>query len=141
MIAGWNGPAHRPETRTTCACPHAGGYFPRERAACAGDQGRQIIYWGWCDHQQARRRPSLSQNHAAALRDACDLIAGPQVRNVATLGGNVAHALPAADGTIALLALGATVMRSQGWSGFAKSPWRISFPVRVYPSSIRKRRF
>jgi len=33
------------------------------------------------------------------------LIAGPQVRNVATLGGNVAHALPAADGTIALLAL------------------------------------
>jgi carbon-monoxide dehydrogenase medium subunit len=35
------------------------------------------------------------------------LIAGPQVRNVATLGGNVAHALPAADGTIALLALNA----------------------------------
>ena len=33
------------------------------------------------------------------------MIAGPQVRNVATLGGNVAHALPAADGTIALLAL------------------------------------
>jgi carbon-monoxide dehydrogenase medium subunit len=29
------------------------------------------------------------------------------VRNVATLGGNVAHGLPAADGTIALLALGA----------------------------------
>jgi carbon-monoxide dehydrogenase medium subunit len=30
-----------------------------------------------------------------------------QVRNSATLGGNVAHALPAADGTIALLALNA----------------------------------
>jgi carbon-monoxide dehydrogenase medium subunit len=29
------------------------------------------------------------------------------VRNVATLGGNVAHALPAADGAIALTALGA----------------------------------
>ena len=43
--------------------------------------------------------------HAQALTEACDLIAGPQVRNVATLGGNVAHALPAADGTIALLAL------------------------------------
>ncbi|MCC7191112.1 MAG: FAD binding domain-containing protein [Anaerolineales bacterium] len=43
--------------------------------------------------------------HAQALVEACDLIAGPQVRNVATLGGNVAHALPAADGTIALLAL------------------------------------
>jgi len=45
--------------------------------------------------------------HAEALTEACDLIAGPQVRNVASLGGNVAHALPAADGTIALLALNA----------------------------------
>jgi carbon-monoxide dehydrogenase medium subunit len=45
--------------------------------------------------------------HARALTEACNLIAGPQVRNVATLGGNVAHALPAADGTIALLALNA----------------------------------
>lgn len=47
----------------------------------------------------------LTAHHAQALTEACDLIAGPQVRNVATLGGNVAHALPAADGTIALLAL------------------------------------
>ena len=47
-------------------------------------------------------------NHSArALVEACDLIAGPQVRNIATLGGNVAHALPAADGTIALMALDA----------------------------------
>ena len=45
------------------------------------------------------------KRHASALVDACELIAGPQVRNVATIGGNVAHALPAADGTIALLAL------------------------------------
>lgn len=49
----------------------------------------------------------LTGAHARALVEACDLIAGPQVRNVATLGGNVAHALPAADGTIALLALNA----------------------------------
>ncbi|HSK86879.1 MAG TPA: FAD binding domain-containing protein [Anaerolineales bacterium] len=49
----------------------------------------------------------LVQEHARALTEACNLIAGPQVRNVATLGGNVAHALPAADGTIALLALNA----------------------------------
>ena len=47
--------------------------------------------------------------HAQALTEACNLIAGPQVRNVATLGGNVAHALPAADGTIALTALNAAV--------------------------------
>ena len=49
----------------------------------------------------------LTQEHAQALVEACNLIAGPQVRNVATLGGNVAHALPAADGTIALLAMDA----------------------------------
>jgi carbon-monoxide dehydrogenase medium subunit len=47
--------------------------------------------------------------HAQALVEACNLIAGPQVRNTATLGGNVAHALPAADGTIALTALDARV--------------------------------
>jgi CO/xanthine dehydrogenase FAD-binding subunit len=49
----------------------------------------------------------LVGTHAKALVEACDLIAGPQVRNTATLGGNVAHALPAADGTIALTALDA----------------------------------
>jgi len=50
--------------------------------------------------------PSVIQ-HAPALIDAASLIGGPQVRNTATLGGNVAHALPAADGMIALLALNA----------------------------------
>jgi len=49
----------------------------------------------------------LVNKNALALVEACNLIAGPQVRNIATLGGNVAHALPAADGTIALTALGA----------------------------------
>ncbi len=55
---------------------------------------------------QIARHPLVAE-HARALVEACDLIGGPQVRNVATLGGNVAHALPAADGTIALLALDA----------------------------------
>ncbi|GAB4505042.1 MAG: xanthine dehydrogenase family protein subunit M [Anaerolineales bacterium] len=49
----------------------------------------------------------LIARHAQALTEASALIAGPQVRNTATLGGNVAHALPAADGTIALTALNA----------------------------------
>ncbi len=49
----------------------------------------------------------LVMDNAQALVEACNLIGGPQVRNTATLGGNVAHALPAADGTIALLALNA----------------------------------
>lgn len=49
----------------------------------------------------------LVHRHARALQEASALIGGPQVRNTATLGGNVAHALPAADGTIALIALNA----------------------------------
>jgi xanthine dehydrogenase FAD-binding subunit len=49
----------------------------------------------------------LVQQHALAVCEACNLIGGPQVRNTATLGGNVAHALPAADGMIALLAMDA----------------------------------
>ena len=47
----------------------------------------------------------LVKEHAESLVEACHLIGGPQVRNVATLGGNVVHALPAADGTIAMLCL------------------------------------
>jgi CO/xanthine dehydrogenase FAD-binding subunit len=50
---------------------------------------------------------SLVSEHAQALVEAAGLIGGPQVRNTATLGGNVGHALPAADGTISLLALDA----------------------------------
>lgn len=50
---------------------------------------------------------ALVHEHAPALATASGLIGGPQVRNTATIGGNVAHALPAADGTIALIALNA----------------------------------
>lgn len=61
-------------------------------------------------------RDPLAASHAQALTEACDLIGGPQVRNVATLGGNVAHALPAADGTISMMCLDAEaeVAGSQG---------------------------
>jgi xanthine dehydrogenase FAD-binding subunit len=51
----------------------------------------------------------LVRAHAPAVTEACNLIGGPQVRNTATLGGNVAHALPAADGMISLVAIDAIV--------------------------------
>ena len=47
--------------------------------------------------------------HGTCLVEGCGVIGGPQVRNVATLAGNVAHALPAGDGTIGLLALGGEI--------------------------------
>ncbi len=47
--------------------------------------------------------------HGTCLTESCGVIGGPQVRNVGTLAGNVAHALPAGDGTIGLLALGGEI--------------------------------
>jgi len=52
----------------------------------------------------------LVKKHALAVSEATGLIGGPQVRNSATLGGNVAHALPAADGMISLVAMNATAV-------------------------------
>ena len=49
----------------------------------------------------------LLAERATCLVESCGVIGGPQVRNVATLGGNVAHALPAGDGTLSLVALDA----------------------------------
>lgn len=42
------------------------------------------------------------QTGATCLVESCGVVGGPQVRNVGTLGGNVAHALPAGDGTTSL---------------------------------------
>jgi len=50
-------------------------------------------------------RDELLKRHGTCLVESCGVIGGPQVRNVATLAGNVAHALPAGDGSIGLLAL------------------------------------
>jgi carbon-monoxide dehydrogenase medium subunit len=55
-------------------------------------------------HKQIITHPLL-QTHAQCVVEGCGLIGGPQVRNVATIGGNVSHGLPAGDGTISLLAL------------------------------------
>ncbi len=71
-------------------------------------QGK-LIYLGAAVTHNEIVRSDLLKEHAACLVAGCGLIGGPQVRNVATIGGNVAHALPAGDGTIALLALDAEV--------------------------------
>ena len=67
-----------------------------------------IVLGAGITHTQIESSPLL-RAHARCLTESCGVIGGPQVRNVATLGGNVAHALPAADGTIGLLALEAEV--------------------------------
>jgi carbon-monoxide dehydrogenase medium subunit len=59
-------------------------------------------------HSQIVRDERVRQ-YGTCLVESCGVIGGPQVRNVGTLAGNVAHALPAGDGTIGLLALGGEV--------------------------------
>jgi carbon-monoxide dehydrogenase medium subunit len=67
-----------------------------------------------------------------AIMESCGLIGGPQVRNVGTLMGNIAHALPAADGTLALLALGgeiAVAAAEYRGGGTAASPGLVWMPL------------
>lgn len=81
--------------------------IPELRDICEADGS--VFVGAAATHSRILEHPLLIR-HAPCLVEACSLIGGPQVRNVATLGGNVAHGLPAADGTIALLALGAQVV-------------------------------
>lgn len=50
---------------------------------------------------------AVLEARATCLVESCGVVGGPQVRNVGTIGGNVAHALPAGDGTTSLMALDA----------------------------------
>jgi xanthine dehydrogenase FAD-binding subunit len=72
-------------------------------------EGEHIVIGCGVTHTQIVES-ALVQQRATALAEACSVVGGPQVRNVATLIGNVAHALPAADGTIALMALEAEAL-------------------------------
>lgn len=56
----------------------------------------------------------LVRQHARCLSDAASLVGSPQIRNVATVGGNVANASPCGDSIPALLALGA---EAEIWDG------------------------
>lgn len=68
------------------------------------EEGESIYLGAAVTHKQIVSSP-LMQTHAQCVVEGAGLIGGPQVRNVATIGGNVSHALPAGDGTISLLAL------------------------------------
>ena len=83
-------------------------------------------------------RHPLVRANADCLVEASELIGGPQVRNVATLGGNVAHALPAGDGTIALLALGAEALLA-GMDGTHWQPLETLFEAPGKPTFDRSR--
>lgn len=74
---------------------------------CQINEGDGFIYIGAGVTHTAITHSELLTQKATCLVESCGVIGGPQVRNVATLGGNVAHALPAGDGTLSLVALDA----------------------------------
>jgi len=69
-------------------------------------QGDHAIIGGGVTHAKIVKSEVVAAR-ATCLVESCGVVGGPQVRNVATLGGNVVHALPAGDGTTSLVALNA----------------------------------
>jgi carbon-monoxide dehydrogenase medium subunit len=69
------------------------------------------------------------------LHDTCKVIADPLVRNLATIGGNLAHADPANDHPATMLALGAEVV-AMGTKGERKIPIA-SFFTGPFATSLR----
>jgi CO/xanthine dehydrogenase FAD-binding subunit len=64
-------------------------------------------------HRQAAESP-LIRERATVLAEACQAVGSLQIRNLGTLGGNIVNAMPAADGSIALLALEAEAEIADG---------------------------
>jgi carbon-monoxide dehydrogenase medium subunit len=57
----------------------------------------------------------LISRHARALAQGARWLGSPQIRNMATIGGNVVNAQPAADASIPLIALNATARIASPW--------------------------
>jgi carbon-monoxide dehydrogenase medium subunit len=66
----------------------------------------ELVIRAGATHGQISSAPDIQQLWPA-LAKACGSVGSPQIRNVATLAGNVVNAQPAADSAVALVALGA----------------------------------
>jgi carbon-monoxide dehydrogenase medium subunit len=62
---------------------------------------------------QSLKNSVIIKRHFRILAEAAGAESSVQIRNVATIGGNIANASPAADAPLALIALGASVLLKQ----------------------------
>lgn len=69
-----------------------------------------VIHIGAATRMQTAGASKLLQTKASALAQAAAKMAAPPVRSLATLGGNICNASPAADTVCAMIALGAEVV-------------------------------
>lgn len=89
---------HRPPVQALIDCTQIAGLNQ------IGLEDGYLVIGAGVTHSQIVANEQITRQ-ATCLVESCGVIGGPQVRNVATLAGNVAHALPAGDGTVSLLAL------------------------------------
>lgn len=116
LLAGYNGAAQILAGGTDLLLDIQQGNHPPVRAMiditripelrAVGVEGDTLTLGAGVTHAEIVAHPAL-RARATCLVESCGVVGGPQVRNVATIGGNVAHALPAADGTLSLVALDA----------------------------------
>jgi len=64
----------------------------------------ELFIGAFCTHRSIEQSP-LVKHHYPILHDAVKNIGSVQIRNVATIGGNLVNAVPSADGAIPLIAL------------------------------------
>ena len=95
------------------------------------DGGDAIVIGALTTHKSIERHPPFQQG-LIALVEAARVIGGHQVRNIATVGGNIVNASPAADLVPALLVLDAEAIlvseageRTVALDGFLIGPGRI----------------
>ncbi len=71
-------------------------------------EGGELRIGSLVTHRMLETSP-LIRKHFPILTDAVSHIGSVQIRNVATIGGNIVNAVPSADGAIPLITLGARV--------------------------------
>ena len=77
---------------------------------------------------------AAAQATAPALAEAADMVADPQVRNMGTIGGSLAHSDPAADLPAVMLALGAELVASS--SGGSRTISADEFFVDLFTTAL-----
>jgi len=80
------------------------------------EDARGILRIGSMTTHRMLQKSALIRGKYPILSDAVDNIGSVQIRNVATIGGNIVNAVPSADGAIPLITLGAKV-RMRGPKG------------------------
>ena len=80
------------------------------------EEAKGVLRIGSMTTHRMLEKSSLIRGRYPILTDAVDNIGSVQIRNVATIGGNIVNAVPSADGAIPLITLGAQI-RMRGPKG------------------------